>query len=34
MMKAVVSLALVAGVGVLAKSQTPELRRYIQTKKM
>lgn len=34
MMKAVISLTLVAGAGVLVKSQTPEIRRYLQAKKM
>jgi hypothetical protein len=31
---AIATLALVAGVGVLAKSQAPELQRYLKVKKM
>jgi uncharacterized protein DUF6893 len=31
---AVAALALVAGIGVLAKSQAPEIQRYLKVKKM
>ncbi len=31
---AIVTLALVAGIGALAKSQAPEVQRYLKVKKM
>lgn len=34
MIKSIIAVALVAGVGVLAKSQAPEIQRYLKVKKM
>ncbi len=34
MIKSIIAVALVAGVGVLAKGQAPEIQRYLKVKKM